>query len=241
MLPILDERTEQDASVPKILATIQDSSGSVLTVRFSHCGSMLAAGCGGDADSAVLIFKQSSVPATQTLGMGGSKLPNIENWRPVATLRGHSLDVTALSWSPGDEFLASASMDGNVHIWGMNPGGSCSCAAGGSCGDSSLIRAVCAHTGSRTAHAVCRRQQHSTCACCRAGVSCADGRGRLVHSLEGQHKGWVKGLAFDPIGRYLATQGRNGVKVWDVSCGWALVTHQRRPFERSPDAGFRYK
>lgn len=125
MLPILDERAEQDASVPKILATIQDSSGSVLTVRFSHCGSMLAAGCGGDADSAVLIFKQSSIPATQTLGMGGSKLPNIENWRPVATLRGHSLDVTALSWSPGDEFLASASMDGNVHIWGMNPGGWC--------------------------------------------------------------------------------------------------------------------
>lgn len=72
-------------------------------------------------------------------------------------------------------------------------------------------------------------------------MSCADGRGRLVHSLEAQHKGWVKGLAFDPIGRYLATQGRNGVKVWDVSCGWALVTHQRRPFERSPDAGFRYK
>jgi protein HIRA/HIR1 len=129
MLPILDERAEQDASVPKILATIQDSSGSVLTVRFSHCGSMLAAGCGGDADSAVLIFKQSSVPATQTLGMGGSKLPNIENWRPVATLRGHSLDVTALSWSPGDEFLASASMDGNVLIWGMNAGGCCSCCA----------------------------------------------------------------------------------------------------------------
>jgi hypothetical protein len=34
-----------------------------------------------------------------------------------------------------------------------------------------------------------------------------------AHKLSQQHHGWVKGLAFDPLGRYLASQGRNGIKV----------------------------
>lgn len=121
MLPILDEKAEKDASVPKVLGIIQDSQGSVLTVKFSHCGTMLAAGCDAAADSAVLIFKQSSAPAVQK--QLGCKITSIENWRPVGSLRGHQLDVTALSWSSGDEYLASASMDQKVYIWGIGKGG----------------------------------------------------------------------------------------------------------------------
>jgi protein HIRA/HIR1 len=61
------------------------------------------------------------------------------------------------------------------------------------------------------------------------------------HKLSGQHHGWVKGLAFDPLGRYLASQGRNGVKVWDASRDWALVTHQKTPFDRAPETAFRHR
>lgn len=122
MLPIMDAAAEQDDSgVPKVVAVIQDSQGEVLTVKFSHCGTMLAAGCSAAADSAVLIFKQSPAPAMAK--QLGSKFLNIENWRPVGSLRGHGLDITALSWSAGDQYLASGSMDGKVCIWAMGQGG----------------------------------------------------------------------------------------------------------------------
>jgi WD40 repeat protein len=62
----------------------------------------------------------------------------------------------------------------------------------------------------------------------------------MLHSLDNQHNGWVKGVAFDPMSTYLATQGRNGVKIWDVG-SWQQVSHQREPFQRAPDAGFRFK
>jgi WD40 repeat protein len=126
MLPIMDAAAEQDDSVvPKVLAVIQDSQGEVLTVKFSHCGTMLAAGCSAAADSAVLIFKQSPAPAMAK--QLGSKFLNIENWRPVGSLRGHGLDITALTWSADDGFLASSSMDGKVCIWAMGKGEGCCC------------------------------------------------------------------------------------------------------------------
>jgi len=28
-----------------------------------------------------------------------------------------------------------------------------------------------------------------------------DGQGQLIHSIRGEHHGWVKGLAYDPLGR----------------------------------------
>lgn len=68
-----------------------------------------------------------------------------------------------------------------------------------------------------------------------------DGSTTSTHAIPAQHNGWVKGLAFDPLGRYLASMGRNGIKVWDAQCGWALATHQQAPFERSPETTFRLR
>lgn len=70
---------------------------------------------------------------------------------------------------------------------------------------------------------------------------CADGKGQLTHTISKEHMGWVKGVAFDPLGRYLATQGRDGVKVWDVQRGWALVNHCKQPFEQAAEVGFRFR
>lgn len=38
------------------------------------------------------------------------------------------------------------------------------------------------------------------------------------------HVGHVKGVAWDPLGRYLASQGDDGVRVWAAD-GWAPVAH----------------
>eukprot|EP00775_Hariotina_reticulata_P005623 gene5623-5862_t len=188
--PILDPAAEKDAKIPKLLATLSEHQGSVLVARFNNSGTLLAS---GGNDNAVLLYKLHAGPATSKLG-SGSKQANIENWKTSGALRGHQLDVTALSWSPDDTQLASCSMDGNISIYSVN----------------------------------------------------SDGQGLLIHSIRGEHNGWVKGLAYDPLGSYLASQGRNGVKVWDVR-NWtgqgrpALVEHMQEPFERTPEMAFAHR
>lgn len=122
LLPVLDPAAEADPSVPKALALLQEHPSHVLSVRFSHSGTLLASGSG---DGSILIFKQLAAPARPQHGVG---FTNIENWRPVpGGLKGHTMDVTGLSWSPGDTYLASGSMDGNVLVWRMDKGGCCVC------------------------------------------------------------------------------------------------------------------
>lgn len=69
----------------------------------------------------------------------------------------------------------------------------------------------------------------------------AEGQGSVLHTIRHQHHGWVKGVAFDPVGRYLASQGRNGVKVWDLEKNWALTHHMKQPFEKAPESVFRLR
>ena len=50
---------------------------------------------------------------------GGGGKTNVEHWRCVSTLRGHSGDVLDLGWSPDDQYLASSSVDNTIRIWNM--------------------------------------------------------------------------------------------------------------------------
>jgi protein HIRA/HIR1 len=45
-----------------------------------------------------------------------------------------------------------------------------------------------------------------------------------------EHVGHVKGVAWDPLGRYLASQGDDGVRVWAVD-GWTQVVHLAADFK----------
>uniref|UniRef100_H2YBG7 CAF1B/HIR1 beta-propeller domain-containing protein n=1 Tax=Ciona savignyi TaxID=51511 RepID=H2YBG7_CIOSA len=40
-----------------------------------------------------------------------------ERWRCSHTLKGHTGDVLDLAWSPGDQWLASCSIDNTVVVW----------------------------------------------------------------------------------------------------------------------------
>ncbi|RXK39445.1 hypothetical protein M231_03278 [Tremella mesenterica] len=52
------------------------------------------------------------------------------------------------------------------------------------------------------------------------------------------HKGFVKGVTWDPVGNYLATQSDDKtVKIWNTE-DWSLVTSVERPFENSPSSTF---
>nr|KAG5687049.1 hypothetical protein BaRGS_002422 [Batillaria attramentaria] len=112
MAPIRDEKEEADENVPRVLCQMDNHLACVNCVRWSQNGKYLASG--GD-DKLVMIWQTS-----RGFGSGksfGSNVTIVEQWRPVATLRGHTGDVLDLAWSPQDVWLASCSVDNTIVIW----------------------------------------------------------------------------------------------------------------------------
>jgi WD40 repeat protein len=103
--------TDPQIKIWKLLAALSEHQGSALVVAFNHNGVLLAS---GGNDNTVLLYKLHSGAATSKLG---ASFVNIENWKTVANIRGHSLDVTGLAWSPNDRQLATCSMDGRCAGW----------------------------------------------------------------------------------------------------------------------------
>lgn len=69
----------------------------------------------GSDDKLVMIWKQSA-KHSGAFGSSGLK-QNVENWRCVHTLRGHSGDILDLAWSPQDRWLATSSVDNTIIVW----------------------------------------------------------------------------------------------------------------------------
>ncbi|XP_042235898.1 protein HIRA-like [Homarus americanus] len=109
--PVVFEKYEEDEKVPKLLCQLDQHLGCVNSVRWSCNGRFLASA--GD-DKVIIIWQQSSYGGGQVFG---SSVVNVESWRSVATLRGHEGDILDVAWSPGDVWLASASIDNSVIIW----------------------------------------------------------------------------------------------------------------------------
>ncbi|ESO91621.1 hypothetical protein LOTGIDRAFT_206663 [Lottia gigantea] len=117
MAPVRDEKAEKNESVPKVLCQMDNHLACVNCVRWSYNGKFLASG--GD-DKLVMIWQTSRYSGPSSTFGSSNKVVNIEQWRPVFTLRGHSGDVLDLSWSPHDAWLASCSVDNTVVIWNTN-------------------------------------------------------------------------------------------------------------------------
>ncbi|KAG8057789.1 hypothetical protein GUJ93_ZPchr0002g26157 [Zizania palustris] len=132
MKSVAKDNDNEDSS-QRLLATIRDHFGSVNCVRWAKHGSYLAS---GSDDQVIQIHERKAGTGTSEFGSG--EPPDVENWKVVMTLRGHTADVVDLNWSPDDSTLASASLDNTVHIWSM---------ANGICtavlrGHSSLVKGV---------------------------------------------------------------------------------------------------
>ncbi|XP_008801226.3 protein HIRA isoform X3 [Phoenix dactylifera] len=109
--------SDNDHSTQRLLATLRDHFGSVNCVRWAKHGRHLAS---GSDDQVILIHERK--PGSGTTEFGSGEPPDVENWKVIMTLRGHSADVVDLNWSPDDLTLASGSLDNTVHIWNMTNG-----------------------------------------------------------------------------------------------------------------------
>ncbi|PAN32663.1 hypothetical protein PAHAL_5G503000 [Panicum hallii] len=113
----VDKDNASDDSSQRLLATMRDHFGSVNCVRWAKHGRYLAS---GSDDQVILIHERKAGSGTSEFGSG--EPPDVENWKVIMTLRGHTADVVDLSWSPDDSTLASGSLDNTVHIWNMTNG-----------------------------------------------------------------------------------------------------------------------
>jgi len=111
LAPILNPKLQKDSKVPKMLCQMDNHLACVNSVRWSGSGKYLASA--GD-DQRVILWTKSAYGGGAVFG-GGGKV-NHESYRVAYTLRIHDGDVL-ISWSPGDVWLATASVDNTVVIW----------------------------------------------------------------------------------------------------------------------------
>ncbi|XP_017051908.1 protein HIRA homolog [Drosophila ficusphila] len=112
LLPVLSDKAECDAEVPKMLCQMDQHLACVNCVRWSQNGQNLASG----SDDKLIMIWRKCAGSSGVFGSGGMQ-KNHESWKCFYTLRGHDGDVLDLAWSPNDVYLASCSIDNTVIIW----------------------------------------------------------------------------------------------------------------------------
>ncbi len=187
----------------RLLCTIASHSGSVLTLRFSSSGLYLASA--GD-DAHVLIYTRTNTPSLLSTGnllhdKGGSNSgggENVEHWERIRILRGHNLDVVGLAWAPDDSHLISCSLDSDapICVWRLNL-------------DSNLN-----NDGNRHLNI-------------QKGVIGSGSSNSTLHPYKvlgrSEHTSTVKGVAFDPAGKYFASSGDDpAICIWRAFDDWGL-------------------
>ena len=125
--PVLDPAQEGagPAAHPRALAVLGDHAAAVNAVRFDGSGRGLAS---GSDDHLICLFELRGSGAGGGGGAAGGggaigEGPNLETWKVVHQLRGHTNNVTDVAWAPDDALVASASLDNTVVVWDPASGG----------------------------------------------------------------------------------------------------------------------
>ncbi len=226
--PVLESRTDEPAKRLRqpLFFGSGVHEGGVHCLRWSTSGKLFAS---GDNDGAVIVWELRSLSGgggggglggNNSFGLGGNNsfgMVQAEVWSPMRILRGHNAEVQDISWSPCDRLLATSSIDTKVLVWLIDKPQTVSQSSSSSSSSSSS-------TSSFPPGAKKSIQRRSGKGGKHEAVSVAVGSGgstsRIVTtplvSLEG-HMSWAQGLAWDPLGRFLASAGNDKqVILWRV-------------------------
>lgn len=156
---------------------------------------------------------------------------DIEHWNRIAVCRGHHLDVVGLAWAPDDSHLVSCSLDSvnPIIVWrlydvlngGDGDGGGSNNNVGGDAGAglwNSPTRAAAG--GGRLGGMGGTFSSSSTL---QSNIITV--HNLHPHKILGRnvHTSTVKGVAFDPAGKYLASSGDDpAICIWRAFDDWGL-------------------
>ena len=195
----------------RLLCTLASHSGSVLTLRFSSSGTYLASA--GD-DAHVLLYTKTNKPSILSTGNllsgndGKKGEENVEHWDRIRICRGHNLDVVGLAWAPDDSHLVSCSLDSEapICVWRLNLD---SDSNGNGVGNFSSNGEYRSFQGGGQRYY--RGNSNST----------------TLHPFKvlgrDEHTSTVKGVAFDPAGKYVASSGDDpAICIWRAFDDWGL-------------------
>lgn len=194
------QQQQQQGRSSRLLATLATHEGaSVLCVRWSHSGHYLASA--GDDGHVVLYCQkkqqqqQPKLMETSTSANGGiATTTTTEHWARVRTCRGHHLDVVGLAWaSPDDRYLASCSLDVETPI---------------------IIWKLYDTLVGIPGYDIAKARSSTTTSTILTPFKVL---GQSVHTSA------VKGIVWDPIGKYLISSGDDpAICVWRTTADWGL-------------------
>ncbi|ODO10307.1 protein HIR1 [Cryptococcus amylolentus CBS 6273] len=162
------------------------------------------------------------------------------NPKLLCTMAAHTGSVLSVRWAHHGRFLATGSDDQVIMIWGIDPDG------GGRLWGSdevnvenwkALTRLV-GHVADVVDLAWSRDDSMLASVGLDSTVWLWDGSTfERLRKLD-LHQGFVKGVCWDPVGAYLATQSDDKtVKIWNTE-DWSLVESVSEPFKTSPQSTF---
>ncbi|WVQ72975.1 protein HIR1 [Cryptococcus sp. DSM 104548] len=163
-----------------------------------------------------------------------------QNPKLLCTMAAHTGSVLSVRWAHHGRFLATGSDDQVIMIWGIDPDG------GGRLWGSdevnvenwkALTRLV-GHVADVVDLAWSRDDSMLASVGLDSTVWLWDGSTfERLRKLD-LHQGFVKGVCWDPVGAYLATQSDDKtVKIWNTE-DWSLVESVSEPFKTSPQSTF---
>lgn len=119
MTPLLSQKDESKADLPKKLCQMDNHLACINCVRWSNHGKYLASA--GD-DKNLMVWQLAGrighhQASHQQVQSNVFESANVEQWRCIATLNGHNGDILDLGWSTNDQYLASCSVDNMIIVW----------------------------------------------------------------------------------------------------------------------------
>ncbi|KAI6021803.1 histone transcription regulator 1 [Pisolithus microcarpus] len=203
---------------------------SIFSIHVHPDGSRIAT---GGLDAKVRIW--STKPILNAASENSGRPP-----KSLCTLSMHTGPVLTVRWAHSGRWLASGSDDEIIMIWDLDPSG-----RGKVFGSNEVnieawkpMKRLPGHESDVTdiAWAPEDRYLASVGLDSRVIVWCGYTLER-IRKLD-QHNGFVKGVCFDPVGEFMATQSDDkSVKIWRTT-DWELEAEIRKPFEDSPGSTF---